>query len=723
MRPPSKGPWISLGVLVSAMLCPGVSAQLTQPDVIHAYRTQEAIRVDGMLTESAWDAAQPITSFTQRELQVGEAATERTKVAVVFDETSLYIGFWGYDSDPGGLIANKMARDFSYRSEDNFKVVIDTYNDDRTGFRFVTNPNGALADAVISDNGGRVNTDWDGVWMVATRVTEEGWFAELEIPFSTLKFSDAPEDGWGINFERDIARKREQVLWQGWSRDSRFENVSRAGLLLGLPDLSGVHLLEGKPYAMGGWQSRPGDASPTVSEAGGDLNYLITPTAKLTLTVNPDFGQVEADRAQINLTRFSLFYPEKREFFLEGGDFFSFTLNSSSRPFYSRRIGLAEDRTPQRILGGARLLGKFSDATVGAMSLQTAGTDGAPSTNYTVLRWTQDILTESTVGLISVTKVQPGRVNTTYGADFRFSTSRLFGDKNFSAGAAITQSYTSDAAATTGSAHRIFVSYPSDFVEFDATWNRSGEGFNPEVGFQRRTAYQEFYAELQFNPRPGFLPWIRKAEIKPLDVNYYIDDKTREMQSVFMEFRPLGFGTTSGEFIEFNIMRKAENLLEDFEVADGVVIPAQEYWFTSYEIQANSFSGRALAVDLTLGWGAWYDGTRTEAEGSFTWNANKYLSLSADLARSSISLPAGDFAVNEVGGRANFAFSPSLFGSVFGQWNNEDYEALFNFRLNWIPKPGTDLFIIVNQGADTWESRWRSTGTTLATKLVWRMTF
>ena len=369
------------------------------------------------------------------------------------------------------------------------------------------------------------------------------------------------------------------------------------------------------------------------------------------------------------------------------------------------------------------MLGKFGGATVGAMSLQTAELGNTPSTNFTVLRWKQDVLEESSVGLLSVTKIQPGRINASYGVDFRYSTSRLFGDKNFAAGLSIVQSYTSDAAAQTGMAHRAFLKYPSDFVEFDASWNREGGNFNPEAGYIRRHAYQEFYAELQFNPRPKFLPWIRKAEVKPLDINYYIDDNTHEMQTLFTEFRPIGFATTSGEFIELNIQYLGENIVEDFEIADGIVISPDRYFFTRYEIQANSFSGRPIFGETAVSWAGFYDGTRTGVEGSITWRTGKHLSLSADLQRNWVSLPQGSFDVTELGGRANFAFSPKLFGSVFGQWNDEDNEALFNFRINWIPKPGTDFFFVMTQGADTWQSRWVSKGTTMVSKLVWRFTF
>jgi hypothetical protein len=713
--------WIA--ALLSAFSFANVSAQISEPSRIQALRMSEPIRVDGVLTEPVWEQAQRITNFTQRELTEGEPVTERTEVAILYDERSLYVGFWGFDRNPEELIARRMERDFEWGSEDNFELILDTYNDDRNGYLFVINPNGAKADATVADNGRTMNKDWDGVWYVATRVTNEGWFAEFQIPLSTLRFRSTREQEWGINFERNIRRKHEQVMWQGWSRDSELENVARAGTLFGLQDLTDVRLVEAKPYALGGLETRPDTERKTISDIGGDLNYLITPAVKLTVTVNPDFGQVEADRAQVNLTRFSLFYPEKREFFLEGQEFFDFTLNNNSRPFFSRRVGLDEHGSPQTILGGARVLGKFGGTTLGAMSLQTAELDDTPTTNFTVLRWKQDVLAESSVGFLAVTKIQPGRINAAYGADFHYATSHLFGDKNFAAGLSLVQSYTSDADVRTGMAHRAFLSYPSDFIEFDASWNREGSNFNPEAGFSRRQAYQEFYAELQFNPRPKFLPWIRRAEVKPLDINYYIDDETHEMQSLFTEFRPLGFATTSGEFVELNIQYLGENIVEDFEISDEVVISPDKYWFTRYEVQAESFSGRPVFGEIAVNWGGFYDGTRTEAEGTVTWRTGKYLSLSADLQKNWVSLPEGSFEVTELGGRADFAFSPRLFGSVFGQWNDEDQEALFNFRINWIPKPGTDLFLVVNQSADTWQSRWASTGTAMVTKLVWRFTF
>ncbi|NOY06454.1 MAG: carbohydrate binding family 9 domain-containing protein [Chlorobi bacterium] len=711
----------SAELLLAVVLCTGIaSAQVSLPDTIRAFRITQSIDVDGALVETAWQKAPRISNFTQRELNEGQPVTERTEVAVLYDDQNLYIGVWCYDRNPGGIVAQKMKRDFDFNSDDNFEVIIDTYHDQRNSYLFVTNPNGARADALVLDNGRRVNEDWDGVWNVKTRITEQGWFAEFRIPFSTLRFKPGGDQIWGINFERNIRRKREQVLWQGWSRDSELEQVVRAGRLVGLQDLGAVTLVEVKPYGITGISMEPGRKAEGLVDAGADLNYLITPTMKLNLTLNTDFAQVESDRFQVNLTRFSLFYPEKREFFLEGRNYFDFSLGRSIQPFYTRKIGLAPDHSEVPIIGGARLLGKTGATTLGAMSIQTARRDTVPGANYTVLRWKQDILEESSVGVIGIGKMESNRVNGVYGADFLYSISDLFGDKNFSFGGAIAQSYTSDADTSTGEAFRFFVSYPNDLVEFDAAWTKVGQSFNPETGYLRRKHAQMYYAELQLNPRPAFIPWMRRLVFKPLDINYYIDDITGEMQSVSTEFRPLGFSTRSGEFFEFNIQRSAENPTEDFTIYEGFVIPAGEYWFTHYELQFGTFRGRSLSGFFFVNWGDFYDGTLTEMFVRTTWQINKHVSINFDYTRNDVTLHGGAFTVNEAVTRVEFAVNPDLFGAVFTQWNDEDNMVLLNFRVNWIPEPGMNFYFVVNQDIDTETGKLVLDHTTVLTKYVWR---
>ncbi|NOX85240.1 MAG: carbohydrate binding family 9 domain-containing protein [Chlorobi bacterium] len=672
-------------------------SQKSIPDSLVAFYTTEPIRLDGKLDEAAWKKATPISNFTQRELHEGDTATQPTKIAVLFDDKNLYIGAWCYDDEPNRLTANKMQRDFSYWTDDDLEIIIDTYGDKRNGYLFVTNPNAARADAMVSRNGNSINRDWDGVWNVKVQKTSFGWTAEFEIPFSTLKFRKNAKPRWGINFERNVRRIREQNLWQGWSRDARLEQVSRAGTLVGLKNINKTSLLELKPYAIGGIEMPLNEKTRFTGNLGGDLNFLITPTLKLNITVNPDFAQVESDRMQVNLTRFSLYYPEKREFFLEGKDYFNFGLGRSMQPFYSRRIGLAPDRHIIPIYGGVRLMGKAGNTNLGVMSLQTASKDTLPTTNYSVVRWKQDILKESSVGIIAVSKIEPGRQNYTYGADFTYYNSHFRGDKNISFGGAISQSYTSDFDKKTGVASRIFVDYPNDFIDFSAIWDRAETGFNPEVGFMRRRNYQMFNADFRIKPRIKKIGFIRQFIFKPFDFNYYIYDDTHKLQSLWSEFRPLGFVTKSGEVFEFNIQRKAENLLEDFEIHDGVVIPTGEYWYTDWELQLETFEGRKVYGSVFFNWGGFFNGTRNVYEGQLTWQTNRFIKFSASYAQNDIRLPEGDFVVHEVGGRADFAINPDLFGSLYGQWNNEDNVILFNFRVNWIPTPGTNFYLFRRQ--------------------------
>ncbi len=694
--------------------------QVSQPNVIHAYFTKQPVQLDGRLDESSWQKAEHISNFTQRELNEGQPASERTEVAVLYDHKNLYIGVWCYDSDVSKIVAQEMQRDFQYSTDDNFKIVLDTYHDGRNGYLFVTNPNAARFDALIQNNGDRVNESWNGVWNVKATVTDKGWFAEFEIPFSTLKFSTKPEQIWGVNFERNIRRKREQDLWQGWSRDAEIEQVSRAGILAGIKGISGVTLIEFKPYGIAGFETYPDAPLDSKLNAGADLNYLITPSMKLNLTVNTDFAQVESDRMQVNLTRFSLYYPEKRAFFLEGRNYFDFSLGRRTQPFYSRRIGLTNEGKPIPILAGARLLGKEGKTTLGAMSLQTARKDSIPSTNYTVLRWKQDIFKQSTIGVIGVGKIQPGRRNMVYGSDFLYSTTRMFGDKNFAFGGAIAQSYTSDRKDKTGLASRVFIDFPNDLIDFSAVWDRTEARFNPETGFQSRTNYQMYNADLRIKPRPKFIPWIQKLVFKLFDFNYYIDDQTHQLQTLWSEFRPLGFTTKSGDFFESNIQRRAERLTEDFEIHKGIIIPKGEYWFTRYELQYGSFRGKPYHYFVFFNWGRYYDGQRTQWAVRNVYQINRHVSASVNYSQNFISLPGGDFMIHEVSGRLSMAVNPDLYGSVFGQWNNESKEVLINFRVNWIPTPGTNFYFVVNQGFDTSGKSVKVSNTTVLTKLVWR---
>jgi hypothetical protein len=693
-------------------------AQRSQPDKCGALCIASPIKLDGILDEPEWAKAPHISNFTQRELHENAPATEQTEVAVLYSRTDLYIGIWCFDKEPDKIIAQRMKWDFDTDSDDNFQIIIDTYGDRRNAYFFAVNPNGSQADALVQDNGRKSNADWNGVWYAAAAKTDRGWFAEVRIPFSTLKFSPANVQTWGINFERNIRHKREQVRWQGWSRDVSLRQVSRAGTLEGLRDLARMKIFEFRPYVVGGLEKDRGETALTMGDLGLDLSYLVNPTVKMDFTVNPDFAQVESDQLIVNLTRFSISYPEKRQFFLEGKNFFDFSLGRA-QPFYSRRIGSVQGQEAA-IIGGARFLGKMGGTTLGAMDLQTSRTGVSNSTNFSLVRVKQDLGEESSVGVLAIGAAQSGHFNGTGGVDALFSTSKLFGDKNFQLGGAFAATYTSGAEAATGTAHRLFLSYPNDLVEFTGSWERVGLGFNPEVGFLSRTSYQVFSTELVVSPRPRFLPWVRQLELKPIELSYYIDDVTKEMQSVYMEFVPLALSLKSGDAFEFNIQRSAENLIQDFEIRDGFVIPAGRYWTDRASLQVETFEGRPVVADAGFSWGEFYDGTSTEWEAGLAWKPGKHFSASADYARTDIRLAAGAFAIDEVVARMNLSLSPRLYGSVFGQWNNDDDEILFNFRVTWIPKPGAYLYFVLNQFGDTLDPRrWRMNTTVAMLKFVW----
>jgi hypothetical protein len=692
-------------------------AQHSQPDTFRALSVTSPIKLDGVLDEPAWAKAQHISNFTQRELDENAPATERTDVAVLFSPTDLYIGVWCFDREPDKIIAQKMKWDFEYGNEDNFEVVLDTYQDKRNAYLFVINPNGSQYDALVTDNSRKLNVDWNGVWYVAAKRTAEGWFAEVRIPLSTLKFSAAEKQAWGINFERNIRRKREQVLWQGWSRDALLVQVNRAGTLTGLQGLARTGIFEFRPYALGGVEKEAGTPASTVGSLGLDFNYLINPTAKLDFTLHPDFAQVESDSMIVNLTRFSISLPEKRQFFLEAQNFFDFPLGRA-RAFYSRQIGLSGS-DPVPILGGARFLGKMGGTTLGVMDVQTASTGTSLATNFSLVRYKQDLGEQSSIGALAIGKVQAGRFNGTGGLDALFSTSKLFGDKNFQIGGAYAATYTSDGEIKSGSAQRLFFNYPNDFLELSGSWERAGKDFNPEVGFLNRPNYQIFQAKWRMNPRPAFMPFIQKLQIKPLDLSYYIDDVTHEMQSVYMEFRPLAVFFKSGENLEINIIHNAENLTEGFEIRDGYVIPAGLYWMTRGEVQFATFDGRPLVFGGGVNWGEFYDGSSTEWDTQLTVKPNRFYSLGLSYARSDIRLPDGGFAIDEVVCRMNFSVTPRIFGSLFTQWNNDENQIRFNFRFTWIPKPGAYLYFVLNQFDDTQDPRWRILKTVAMVKFVW----
>jgi hypothetical protein len=718
-----------------ALVAPALG--LAQPDSLRAVPAASPPKVDGVLNERVWRQAPRATDFTQRELNEGAPATERTEVAVAYTQQALYVAAWCFDRRPDALRALEYSRDFNNSLDDDFELLLDTYNDDRNGFLFITNPRAARRDAQVLNNGDGFNLFWDGVWNVATTRTDSGWFAEFRIPFITLKYPQTEGvQRWGINFERNIRRKREEVRWQGWRRDFSFRQVNQAGTLTRLRPRGRGHFLELKPYAIGGRQwsetDRPSPGqTDNVADIGGDANYLLSPNLRAQLTVNTDFAQVEVDRQQINLTRFPLFFPERREFFLEGQDYFNMGYGGNRiTPFYSRRIGLNAEREEVPIIAGGRMLGKWRNSTLGLMSIQTAEQGRQAATHYTVGSWRQDVLRQSTIGLMTVNQFRGQRWHTTTGVNGRYASSRLFGNKNLNLSGAYIQTANSDERFQgQARAFRVQAQYPNDQLNIFTSYQQAPAPFEPEVGLERRENFQEAFAAVTLQPRPnpkGWLGWVRQFFFDPGTITYTYFDDTKALQTFDYTVRPLGFETRSGEQFDVFLSRQAEGVADTFSVGPGAEIAPGEYWQNRWRASFSTFSSRRWSFNTSFEGGGYFGGSRNGQSIGLRWRASRFLGLNLTYQRNAIALDSVAFTTHLFRTNVQYGFSPNWFGSVLAQWNNQQELAVLNWRMRWIPSPGKDLYLIFNQqyrsSSEGGELGLLARQTAVIAKLIWRFT-
>jgi len=665
--------------------------------VIMAMQITSTIEFDGNLNELEWQSVLPETNFKQREPDNAASATECTEIRILYDQNNLYIGVLCFDSQPDKIIANSLIRDSNLEGDDKLTIVIDTYLDHRTGFVFAINPNGARFDGYQYAPEREPNENWNGVWDVRAKITSKGWQAEIIIPFKTLRFRNLSTQTWGINFQRIIQRKGEEDIWTGCGYNEGITYLSNAGELSGLVNIKRGHQIELFPYAKFGIQSEDsGNNSQSIlKKTGFNIKYGVTPTLTADFTVNTDFAQVEADQARINLTRFNLHYPEKREFFLEGADIFRFGSFYRSQIFYSRRIGLSEKGEQIPILGGARLTGRAGKYSIGILNVQTKTNGEAAGANFFVTRLQRDILRQSKIGFISTQKYisSTGYAYRTFGTDFNLYFTNFLGDKNLSFDGFFSGSKT-PGLKDNNLSWRFSVDYPNDFIDSYCYIFEVQPNFNPEVGFVRRKGIRQAGGTFRITPRPGILG-IRKLVFKPLDVDYTTNMEGR-VESIGYEFRPLGFMTQSGEFFEFNIQKTFERLDEDFNIYDDCVIPAGPYWFDHTEIQFETNQRRLLSGGFFINWGDFYTGKRTAFSLETLVKFTSHLSLSFDFTHNNIRLTEGDFQTQEWGSRIGYAFSTRLDTRAFLQWNNEDQKLNLNFRFHWIPNQGSHFYIVYN---------------------------
>ncbi len=666
--------------------------------IARAVRVEGSPQLDGDLSEGLWRRAPAISEFPQRDPQEGEAATEKTEVKIIYNDTAIFFGVICFDSEPERIIANERARDDQLQSDDTFEIILDTLYNRQDGFLFRTNPLGTKFDSWITDEGRRENRNWDERWRVAARRNEAGWVVEIEIPFNSIRMQDQEDQVWGIDFKRNIRRKNEEAIWSNYSRDFDFNEVSQAGELVGLKDISSEHRLRIKPYVTGGASrvfTRGVPETDHLFDAGlEDLKVQLTPSLTLDFTANPDFAQADVDQQIVNLTRFSVFFPEKREFFQENASVFDFGPGGFSRElrlFHSRTIGLSDSREPIDILAGVKLTGQLKGLDLGFINAQTDDFEGTPGSNFTVARVRKKLLSRSVVGAM-VTHRQSGQqddYNRTFGVDGNFVFFKNLHLESFFAG-----SQTPGLEENTWIARHLKIAWETDFLSTSAEHTIVGRNFNAEMGFVPRKDMNNTLFEFEISPRPQS-EWIRQFDLGA-ELRYITnqDDvlETREQEVQF------GVAFESGDVVVFSYTKILEFLVEGFRLRGRIPVPPGSYRSHNFQLQFRPFRGRKVSgffqfqreVDF-------WDGERTtlNLNPSIKWSKN--LSFDIQYRLDDVVLPGGEFSssVSNIG--INYNFTNNWLTTTTLQYDN--LSDLFNihFRLNYIYRPGDDLFVVFTQ--------------------------
>ena len=672
-------------------------------------RITSEITVDGLLEEPAWEAA-PTIELTQTDPRPGEEPTERTEVTLLYDADNLYIGVICYDAEPNRVIGTQMARDANLGSDDRILIVLDTYRDQRNAFYFATNPAGALVDGLVFANG-QSNNDWDAIWAVRTRRTEEGWSAEFAIPFKSLSFPSV-RTTWGFNIARHIQRKLEEDRWSGARLDTQFLQVSEAGEITNLEGLTQGIGLDVRPFIGGRWLQTGATGNNVVTgKPGLDLFYNFTPSLKLSATVNTDFGETEVDARQINLTRFSLFFPEKRSFFLEDAGVFSFAstgvnppagvpqTGADVRPFFSRQIGLLSGKEVP-IDFGLKLTGKIGRTDIGVLNVRTRDLPIVPAKNFFVGRVKQNFLQQSYVGAI-YTEGNPALSTSsrTYGADVRLATSRfLGGSRNLVLNAYGIRSM-NEGSSDRDWSYGFSAEYPNDKYDAQFIWRDIQENFRPALGFVQRRNVRLLRVGASFNPRPrNFLGLQQMFH----DVYYTrftrLDNGQVESWDLHATLWDWHFksGDSFHAFLEPSIIY--ERLFAPFEIFPGVVLPVGEYRFTRLRSFFLTASKRRLQAGLTVATGQYWSGHANGVQTSLSYKIPPRFIISFNTNQTFARLPQGNFSTRIFTSRVNYAASPFLTFSNLIQYDNRSRNLGWQSRVRWILQPGNDLFLVFNQG-------------------------
>ena len=668
--------------------------------ILNAALSSSDFHLDGRLDEPSWSAADSIQNLITVEPDEGGVPAGQTTAKVLVTPSEIIIGVMCHDKNPKRIVSYSKARDADLELEDHVLIVLDPFQDGRSGYVFAVNPSGARFDGLVSDRGEEVNSNWDAVWEAKTWRGAGGWSAEIRIPISSLSFKKGLKD-WGLNVQRRVQRLQETSRWAGASLDYEVYQTSHAGLLTNLPAFEYGLGLSIRPAVVAGADRLGPDLDRDYS---GDLSLDVTQKIGsnfvASATVNTDFAETEVDARQTNLTRFDVYFPEKRTFFLEGSDIFEFGLGMDEEimlPFFSRRIGLAgeEDDLLQIPLSvGGKLNGRAGNTSIGALAVRTGTVDslGVPGATMGAVRVKQDVLAESSVGLLATFGDPLGRADSwTAGLDLTYQTSEFLGDKNLLVGA---WGLGNDRAGLSGDKFAFGgqIAYPNDLFDVGVTYMRLGDGFQPSLGFVPRIG-QFLDVGGEFSPRPRW-QFVRQMIH---ELSYFaVLDLDNRIESHRVTIKPLDWLFESGDRVEFIIQPEGERLIEPFDISDDVIIPNGSYRWTRYSVGGALADKRPISGLAVFSFGEFYEGHLNTIEAVLAvkpWNA---LTLEFGAERNSASLPQGDFTEELYSGRVEFKYSSDLQLSSLLQYDNESESFGSNTRLRWTFHHLGDLFVVFN---------------------------
>ena len=667
--------------------------------------------IDGRLDDPAWAAAPAAGDFVQHEPHEGDPSSERTLVRVLYDRDALYIGAWLLDTDPAGIVKGENRRDASLTETDAFLVVLDTYRDRQNAFVFGTTPAGIEYDGQVTregtgdfaarqrqqvGSGGGFNLNWDGSWTVATTVDGAGWYAEFRIPFATLRYPRGGPQRWGLNFARNIRRRNEEAFWSRVPRQFPIYRVSEAGELHGL-EAPAQRALTLTPYALSSATRDSGaSAYEGTLEIGGDAKIGLSSSLILDLTANTDFAQIEVDEQQINLTRFNLFFPEKRPFFLENAGSFAVGTPQQVELFFSRRIGLDTAGGPVPIAGGGRLSGKAAGVILGLLDIQTEGVPGgAPANNYAVARGLKELPNRSRLGVLFANRAATTGAdssNQTYAVDGRLGVSDAL---VFDTYAALTRT-----TGLSGREHAFHLSgtYTTRDWESQVGFTEIGGAFNPEVGFLKRSDYRFVLVRLLRHVRFPGAGWMRELRPHSSYRAYYGFDGFLESAQLHFDNH---FAFANGAFFSPAINWTREGLQQPFAIAPGVIVQPGTYdhWEAAWRFNTNESAPVSFNGGLDVG--GFYSGKRRGVFGTLAGRHGATVAAALRVSYSDVELREGSFEATLASLRLAYSFTPRIYLQWLVQYSNQAEQWSGNLRFGWLNTAGTGLFVVYNEAQRT----------------------